>query len=224
MSWTDPIDAYCERLGPGFWAEPVNALSNAAFLLAALAAFRLWRKRNRNAARPDRASLVLTGLVAVIGTGSFLFHTFADRWSVLADTIPIALFIYAYFGLALARFGALPPWRAAVATAGFLAASLLLAEPLFAPLVGSSAGYVPALLALFGIGLWLKRRSRAGGEALLAAGTVFLVSLALRTADLPLCDSWPLGTHFGWHILNALVLFLLLRAAIGHQPASERTS
>jgi hypothetical protein len=27
----DPIDAYCERLGPGLWAEPLNALTNLAF-------------------------------------------------------------------------------------------------------------------------------------------------------------------------------------------------
>lgn len=25
------IDIYCERLGPGLWAEPLNALTNAAF-------------------------------------------------------------------------------------------------------------------------------------------------------------------------------------------------
>ena len=41
MAWTDPIDAYCERLGPGFWAEPLNAWTNLAFLLAALLAPRL---------------------------------------------------------------------------------------------------------------------------------------------------------------------------------------
>ena len=37
MDWSAPIDAYCERLGPQFWAEPVNAATNGAFLIAALA-------------------------------------------------------------------------------------------------------------------------------------------------------------------------------------------
>ena len=27
MAWTDSVTAYCERLGPGFFAEPLNALS-----------------------------------------------------------------------------------------------------------------------------------------------------------------------------------------------------
>jgi hypothetical protein len=29
------IDAYCERIGPGLLAEPLNALPNASFLIAA---------------------------------------------------------------------------------------------------------------------------------------------------------------------------------------------
>ena len=35
IDWTAPLDHYCERLGPGFWAEPFNAFSNAGFLAAA---------------------------------------------------------------------------------------------------------------------------------------------------------------------------------------------
>ena len=29
------VDLYCERTSPVFWAEPVNALTNLAFFLAA---------------------------------------------------------------------------------------------------------------------------------------------------------------------------------------------
>ena len=32
------MDAYCERVGPGLLAEPLNAVSNISFLLAAWAA------------------------------------------------------------------------------------------------------------------------------------------------------------------------------------------
>ncbi len=39
MDWLAPIDAYCERLGPGVWAEPVNALTNLAFLAGAAIAY-----------------------------------------------------------------------------------------------------------------------------------------------------------------------------------------
>ncbi|WP_152046613.1 hypothetical protein [Aureimonas psammosilenae] len=226
MAWTDPIDAYCERTSAAFWAEPVNAATNAAFILAALAGFAIWRKRDvlaRIGGEPrDYAGLALCALVFVIGVGSFLFHTFADRWSVLADTIPIAVFIYGYFALALRRLLGLSLAASLLGTLAFLATSFA-AEPLFAKLVGSSAGYVPALLALFGIGSWLRIAKRPGSEWVLGAGCVFSISLAFRMADMPVCDAFPLGTHFGWHILNAVTLFLLLRAALP-QAASERIS
>ena len=35
----DIMDAYCERVGPGLLAEPLNAVSNVSFLLAAWAAW-----------------------------------------------------------------------------------------------------------------------------------------------------------------------------------------
>ncbi|MEE7476065.1 hypothetical protein [Methylobacterium hispanicum] len=50
--WFEPIRAYCERAGAGFWDEPLNAATNAAFLVAALAAA-------RRAGR-DPAALALT--------------------------------------------------------------------------------------------------------------------------------------------------------------------
>lgn len=217
MDWTQPIDAYCERLGAGFWAEPLNAVSNLAFLVAAAAGFALWRR----AGGRDRPVCLLAGLVAVIGIGSFLFHTFANRWSSLADVLPIALFIYAYFFLALHRLVGLGRWAAGLGTAAFLGASIL-SEPLFQGLVGSSAGYVPALFAMLGIGGYLVATGHRAGPAVLAAGTVFAVSLGLRMADAPLCADWPLGTHFLWHVLNAVTLGLLLAAALrGREPDTE---
>jgi hypothetical protein len=89
-----------------------------------------------------------------------------------------------------------------------------------------SLGYVPAALALVGVGgaLLASRRpqaSRRAGRTLLAAAGVFALSLAFRTLDGPACAALPLGTHFLWHALNAVVLFLLLRAAIRHGPAAS---
>jgi hypothetical protein len=40
------------------------------------------------------------------------------------------------------------------------------------------------------------------------------VSLVFRSIDQAVCASFPLGTHFLWHCLNGLVLYLLLRAAL----------
>ncbi|WP_244476391.1 ceramidase domain-containing protein, partial [Methylobacterium sp. Leaf88] len=152
--WLTPICAYCERSDPGFWAEPVNALSNGAFLIAAaLAAARVRRARTG-----DRPALLLSALVAVVGVGSFLFHTLAVRWALLADVIPIALFIYAYFLLAMRRYFGLGTGAALAATLAFAAVNLGL-EPALDGLTGRSTdaltngsiAYAPAILALAGV-------------------------------------------------------------------------
>lgn len=227
MDWTAPVDAYCERLGPGFWSEPANALSNAAFLLAAWVAGRAACR-----APSDQPVLLLALLVGVVGVGSFLFHTFANAWSGLADVIPIGLFINGYFFLALRRFFLLSMRAALIGTVLFLAAGLALPPYLEDVLPYGSASYAPALLALFGVGGLLMLRGHPAGRPVLGAGALFALSLGLRTADMPLCHTFPLGTHFFWHGLNALVLWCLLETARrqgasgrvpGHASVLERT-
>ncbi len=39
------IDLYCERTAPGFWNEPINAISNVGFVIAAILAWRVSQKR-----------------------------------------------------------------------------------------------------------------------------------------------------------------------------------
>ncbi|MDP4004671.1 ceramidase domain-containing protein [Methylobacterium sp. NEAU K] len=222
--WFEPVRAYCERGGAGFWAEPANALSNAAFLLAAAAAAR----RARAADPPDRACLGLAGLIAVVAVGSFLFHTLAVTWAMFADVIPIALFIYAYLALGLRRYLRLAPVRVAAATAGFALFGFALTPTLdglsgadMSALTGGSIDYVPALLALIGVALASLRRPEARfvgtGRQLLGIAVLFLISLAARTVDQAACSVLPTGTHPFWHVLNAVVLYALVVTAIRHR-------
>ncbi len=227
--WFAPICAYCERSDTSFWSEPLNALSNAAFLLAALAGGSEARRSG------DGPALALALLAGLVGIGSFLFHTFAVRWSLLADVIPIALFIHAYFFLALRRYLALGIGAAIAATLLFVIVNVGL-EPILDAVTGrsldsltnGSIGYVPAILALIGIAgglLWPREdcaprcTRRRNGFALLRIAALFGVSLAARTLDARLCDIWPIGTHFVWHILNAGVLYGLVRLATRHRAA-----
>jgi hypothetical protein len=206
------IDIYCERLGPGLWAEPLNALTNLAFILAGLLLVVALRRAEPELRR-DPAILGLTGLIFVIGLGSGLFHTFATAWAVLADVIPIALFILLYMYLALRRLVALPLWGCGLG----VAIVLLLTVVMPLGFGFSVSTYGVALLAMLGVGgfLHVARRHPAGPRILAAAG-VFAVSLAFRTADLPLCAALPLGTHFLWHVLNAAVLYSLVRTMMRH--------
>lgn len=213
MDWTAPIDLYCERLTPDFWAEPFNAASNLAFIGAAVVGLIAARRSGG-----DRPVSALAALVAVIGLGSFLFHTFANRWSVLADVVPITLFIYAYLALALRRFFRLR-WGYTVAWLILFASLSWPASAAARPLIGGSADYVPALAAMFVTGAVLMMRRDRTGKLVLGAACTFAISLALRTLDQPLCPVLPVGTHFLWHFMNAATLAILLWAA---GRASER--
>ncbi len=215
MNWTRQIDGYCERLGPGYWAEPLNAATNAAFILAAVVG--LWL-----ALRSGRLDGPVAWLIAVtfaVGTGSFLFHTHATVWAAMTDTTPIGVFILSYIAIAMNRFAGFGWGRSLLLMLAFLAGMVALSALLrvtLAPLIGGSTSYVPALAALLGVGLWLRARAHPAGSWLLAAAGTFTVSLTFRALDAPLCEEWPVGTHFLWHLLNGTVLGLLLVAVIRH--------
>jgi hypothetical protein len=216
QGWWTPIDAYCERTGPEFWSEPLNALSNVAFLVAAAAAWRLLQR----APRRDPAAAGLVALVAVIGIGSFLFHTVATRWAAVADVAPIALFILLYLVAALRRVLGLGAATAATVAIAFQVGAMAVPALWRAVLAGApdplngSVGYGPAFLALLIVGGIGMGRRQPGGLLLLGAAGLFALSLALRSVDLAVCGTIPSGTHAQWHLLNAGVLYLCLRAAI----------
>jgi Ceramidase len=217
MDWTTPIDLYCERTDASFWAEPANALTNAAFLIAALAALVLWR---RNGAR-DWPVLALIVVVFTVGLGSFTFHTVATRGAALADVIPIAIFIYGYLLLALRRFLHLPAGMAIATVLAYAVGTQALSWLAPRDALNGSVGYLPALVALIVVARMTRAPARRGLEL---AVMLFTVSLALRTVDLAVCDTIPLGTHFLWHLLNAGVLYVLLRTAVKPMAITESGS
>jgi len=167
----------------------------------------------------------------VVGVGSFLFHTLAVYWAMLADVVPIALFIYAYLALALSRFLRLAPVRVAAATGGFALLGFALTPLLdgltgldVARLTNGSVDYLPALLALFGVAWAAARRPEerfvGTGRRLAGIGLLFLISLAARTGDRAACALLPTGTHPLWHVLNAVVLYALVATAIRHRETA----
>ncbi len=217
MDWTEAVDSYCERLDAAFWAEPLNAATNLAFLVAA--AVMAWRLRG---ARLPYANILIAILTA-IGIGSFLFHTFATRWAGLADTLPILLFILAYIFAATRDFLGASPRLAALAVAAFFPFAAL-TVPLFAliPGLGSSAGYTPVPVLLLSYAVALRRRAPDTARNMALAGALLIVSLTFRTLDAPLCAVWPPGTHFVWHILNGLLLGWLIETYRRHMLAGGR--
>jgi len=218
MDWSRAIDAYCERVDASLLAEPANALTNCAFLLAALAVARI-RPPTRELPWEQRGQPVL---IVAVGLGSLAFHTLANAWTSLLDTVFIALYIHVWLGSFMAR---IMDWRGrvvAVALIGYLIFGRLLGSVLshtgIGALMQGSGAYLPALLAL-SLAAWsVSTRAPALARRLGLAALVFSASLVARTLDLSLCPQWPLGTHFLWHVLNAWVLYLT-STALWHPQA-----
>lgn len=226
MDWVAPVDIYCERLGPGLWAEPVNALTNLSFLLAALLAARTARARG---ATPMGWLLIV--LAALIGIGSGLFHTFATRWAELADTVPIWSFVGLYVLAVVARLRAKPlsaVFIGAVVLAVLGAVAFLATgegtpppEPAAPDPLNGSLQYAPAVLALT---IFAERMLRARHPQrfwLVGAALAFGLSLGFRTLDRDICATFPLGTHFLWHLLNGLMVGLLLQLYLRLAPPPQ---
>ena len=202
------IDIYCERVGPGFWAEPLNALTNLSFVVAA---FFVWRlARGTGLLNPSIGSLI--ALILAIGAGSFLFHTLATPWAMAADVTPIVLFQFGYLWIYIG--GVMRRGRAAqIVAIGGLIGLLLLSVPL-ARYANGSPAYLPALLVLTALGVHHARHAADGRPLLLSAAAVLMLSLGARTIDLAVCTEITIGTHYLWHLLNGVVLYLAMRGLL----------
>ncbi|MDT0682114.1 ceramidase domain-containing protein [Roseicyclus sp. F158] len=195
------IDAYCERLEPGLWAEPVNAITNAAFILAALV---MWR---RSAGRGTPLALMLSLVLLAIGIGSALFHTFATPWASVADTTPILVFILLYVFAANLHFWRMPVWAASICTAAFVPYAALFSSVFYhLPFFSISAPYWPVPLLIAGYAILLRSRDRELARGLGIGAALLTLSLVARSLDASLCASIPIGTHWLWHLLNAAML------------------
>ena len=210
------IDAYCERTDPGFWAEPVNAATNASFLIAALVVWAMLGGKR------DPEARVMAGFIVLIGLGSFLFHTFATVWASIADTIPILSFIIVYIFFATRRFFDQTIWVSGAVAICYVPFSFALAWGL-EQVVGSlngSVGYLPVvvLMGLYAL-LMVPRNGETARGLLIGAGLLGL-SLVFRSIDNAICPAFPLGTHFMWHILNGVVLGWMILVLHGHETHS----
>ncbi len=213
MDWFEQIDGYCERVDFSYWSEPLNAVTNLAFVIAAII---MW---GRSAGVP--MARVLCAILFAIGVGSYLFHTHATQWSAMADVIPIGVFILVYLFAVNRDIVPMPWWLAVFATACFIPYAVLLVPVLNQiPFIMISNFYwtIPILLLLYAILL----RHRPGiAEGFLIGIAILCVSITLRSVDEILCMHWPIGTHFFWHILNGVMLGWMIEVYRRHMLATR---
>jgi len=209
MAWSDPVDVYCERVAPGLWGEPLNALSNVAFAAAAITLLRLHGQMRRRGAQLPPDVCALPWLAWGVALCSLAFHTLAIRWVGWLDSLSILLYcavaVYSFLRHATAAGDAI----AAGAGVAFAAASFgagRLAPP---GTLNGSLAYLPNLLTLLAVTTYLGVRRAQAFRGFALASLIFGIALVLRTLDLTWCRALPIGTHFLWHLLAGLLVWVV---------------
>jgi Ceramidase len=228
---------YCERGDSiSLLAEPLNALSNVAYIVAALlVSIALGRvMQTRKIATGDFAVIAaLIGAATATALGSIAFHVLATRFSQMADVIPIGIFMLLYLAFALRVLLGASLGMSALGIAAFVATSAMLSQLPCQPIgisvtaarllpswcLNGGLSYLPALAALVAVAVTLSLRRHPSARHVLCAAALFGLALALRSIDLATCPLFQAGlraltAHALWHVATAGVIYLLLIAAI----------
>ena len=215
MNWFETIDGYCERIDASFWSEPLNAVTNAVFLMAAIWVLR--REELNNKAR------ALAFLLGMIGIASFLFHSVATAWAGALDVLFILLFTLLYIFVATEDFLGLPRRSALVVTLGYFPFSVVV-EWLTLPLsfLGSTRIYIPILILIILYSLILYKKFPYLSRGLAMGALLLTISMFARSVDLPLCETISTGTHFLWHVINAIMLAWMIEVYRRHIISRSR--
>lgn len=202
---------YCERTGSGLLAEPLNLFSNLGFFVAAYAAQQAVMRQKGAPGRPLHRGYLqfLVALVALVGCGSAAFHAVPGSATLLADSIPIDVFILSSVLLCLrlltGRWGI-----AAFIVVGII--GVLVAVTVYVPRTFLNGSVRHAVMLLFGIGLWYACFRKYGSVAwgLVLVLFSYACAIAMRSLDKMLCAMLPMGTHFLWHLFAATAAYFLV--------------
>jgi hypothetical protein len=204
----------CERgHDTSLWAEPLNTISNMAFIVVAIMIARYYRHHQDLKGKWIWDIHAMTALTFLIGICSTLFHTYPNFYTELADLIPIVSLIVLFFISAIFRIGKCSLFDGIIAFIAFIGFTNIMVG-LFPRAFNDSVGYVSTMGSLVVIALYLHMKRRASSHSFLLASVVGLVSLFFRSIDNETCQEIPIGTHFLWHTLNAILIYILMKQII----------
>jgi Ceramidase len=207
----------CEHIGQGLLAQPANALTSLAYMVAGL--LLLWRAlAGRSSAR--LAPAVYAAAVVGVGVGSAAFHGPTPAWGRFAHDLSIAAILAVIIGYDVALIRGAPV-REGLAVFGVLlgpCAVVLAVWP------DASNALDAVLVAVAVVAEVAAARSNAGRKRVsswlwvVGAGVLTIGALlnALGRTDAPLCDpDSAVQLHAVWHVLTAFVLWLYGTAVLG---------
>ena len=191
---------YCERNTLEFLAEPLNSSTNIFFIIASV--ILLYQNKSKSKTIPI--------IIFLIGVSSFLYHSIPIGIWGLLDVLFILLFIYSYLYFLI--FNILKKSLIVSLTLPLILLSFcyFFGNTFKNTVLGSTSFYIPLISILyFYYYLLHNKKELKKVRLLLIASIVFTLSSLFRFLDYHLCEFLSIGTHFIWHILNAITLFIL---------------
>lgn len=208
MNTADGGPIYTETLIGRFPVEPWNTYSNLIFLFA----FLYFAKGCKFNWKRYPLMCIALPILFVGFVGGTLYHaTRSNHIFLMMDYIPISLIcliaafyfwkqytgniFYAFLGLGLP----------------FVLLRLLWIYPILAIMPRIVVGY--CLLAgslILPAFLCAKRNHWVAGKKLFGAVGFFIIAITFRSLDLRMEATFPMGTHFLWHLFGGLSTFCML--------------
>lgn len=212
---------YCEQPLFDQYFEPLNTVSNLFFMVAGI-----WLlAHHKQESSKSWQVIYLSIMLIFIGMGSFAWHLIRNDFTLLIDSVPIALFVFPYLWFYLNRRGY------SFMETLFLFSGIFLYIPLLSKFgdglhqthwLGNGGLEYMLTISYFGliqIYHFLRRRKFDTKSFMIIS--LFTVSLFFRQIDLWSCENLGFGTHFIWHFFNATVLYLFVRLLINIPSKNE---
>ncbi len=230
-------DCYCEAIGSGRVAQPVNSWSNAAFVLAGLAVLAHTGRRGPSLMASGAFYARLYGALAIfLGLGSFAFHGTMKAWGGAVDLISMYAYVGFFVAYDAARIG---EWARRRFVAVFLALTAIpsMALAVIPPEHGKwvFAGVVAAALLLEGavsmpsVRPWAPRLIDPARRPWFWAGlgsfaAAFGVWNITRTDGVWCAPHSLLQGHGLWHLLSALAVWCFYRYFLSERVPDSANS
>lgn len=201
-----PYHVYCESASFFGVSQPLNILSNLAFIAGA---FLLW---SQDRGRGTSLSL-LAMLMAVVGFAGMVWHITGQQFAAAID-IGAQLVMGAILTMILAH--QILRWHPvnAVIVGVIMLLSAMLGRDLGLPFMLQNGGaFLPAMVFLVILAFVEIQRGRMReAKFLMGSAYVLFVGLIFYSLDWALCWSFPYGLHFMWHLCMALSIWLAVEA------------
>lgn len=209
--WQSYLDLYsslperCEQSW-GLISEPIDTISNIAFFISAYFIYQLFK---RNKAKNPYMKILLT-LVILMGIGSTIYHAFHNPFTLIADQLPIYIFVVYSIYLFVSYVTKNKILLYLVPTLLVIFQFISLANiPLF--IFNVPIRHVINLIFIVILAVWSYRK--LGNITFYIIPVLFTYALGIfsRAFDLIVCPINGVGTHFFWHICVAFTTYFAVR-------------